>query len=226
MKCDCINSYLCIHLLKTSSEYILILSFKDDFLCHEDFVKNWSKLSEAEFVRQTFAAKAQTAYVLVGRISKLVTVMERKTSTSSAVTLSSPGNSGRSFLTDAQNVLRGSPKRVPQGEKSSGKQGGKGTKGAETPTQESTPKSASSKLVKKFFISAPRSNSLWQDDCESLFQEHKRMYGNFYCFGIEEKKSVDILNVIREAPVEMQVRSLEQRRIDNIYNQLSASPII
>jgi hypothetical protein len=52
------------------------------------------------------------------------------------------------------------------------------------------------------------------------------MYANYYCFGIDEKKSVDILKVIREAPVEMQVRFLEQRGIDNVYNQLSASPVI
>jgi hypothetical protein len=71
------------------------------------------------------------------------------------------------------------------------------------PTQESSPESASSKLVKKFFISTPGSNSLRQDDCEALSQEHKGMYGNCYCFGIDEKKSVDILKVIREVPVEM-----------------------
>jgi hypothetical protein len=35
------------------------------------------------------------------------------------------------------------------------------------------------------------------------------MYGNCYCFGIDEKKSVDILKVIQEAPTEMRVRSLE-----------------
>jgi hypothetical protein len=124
---------------------------------------------EAEFVRQTFAAKARMAYVLARQISKLVMVMERKTPTTSAVTPSGPGTSDRPLLTDAQNVLRGSPKRVPQGEKSSGKRGGKGTKGAETPTQESTPESASSKLVKKFFISTLGSNSLRQDDCEAFF---------------------------------------------------------
>jgi hypothetical protein len=135
-------------------------------------------------------------------------------------------------------VLCGSPKCVPQGEKSSRKRGGKGTKGPETPTQKSTPESpetptqkstpesASSKLVKKFFISTPGSNSLQQDDCKALFQEHKGMYGNCYCFGIDEKKYVDILKVIREALVEMRVRSLEQRGIDNVYNRLSASPVI
>jgi hypothetical protein len=71
--------------------------------------------------------------VLAGRISKLVKVMERKTLTTLAVTLTGPGTSDCSSLMDAQNVLRGSPKHVPQGEKSSGKQGGKGTKGPETP---------------------------------------------------------------------------------------------
>jgi hypothetical protein len=143
------------------------------------------------------------ATVLVRRISKLVTMMERKTSTTSIVTSTGPGTSDRSILTDVQNVLCGSPKCVLQGEKSSGKRGRKGTKGPETPTQESTAEFASSKLVKKFFISIPRSNSLWQDDCEALFQEHKGMYGNCYCFGIDEKKSVDILKVIWEALVEM-----------------------
>jgi hypothetical protein len=39
-KCNCINSYLCIHLSKTSFDHILVLSFKDDLFCHEDFVKS------------------------------------------------------------------------------------------------------------------------------------------------------------------------------------------
>lgn len=98
------------------------------------------------------------AALLVGRISKLVTVMERKSLITSTVIPTGPGTSNRSLLTDAQNVLCGSSKCVPQGEKSSGKCGRKGTKGRKTPIQESTPESASSKLVKKF--STPGSNSL------------------------------------------------------------------
>jgi hypothetical protein len=86
--------------------------------------------------------------------------MERKIPTTSVVTPTGPGTADHSLHTDAQNVLRGSPKCVPQDKKSSGKQGGKGTKGLETPTQESTLESASSKLVKKFSISIPGSNSL------------------------------------------------------------------
>jgi hypothetical protein len=58
-----------------------------------------------------------------------------------------------------------------------------------------------------------------------LFVEHKAMYGNCYYFGID-KRSIDILKVVREVPVKIRVRSLEQRSIDNVYNRLSTSPII
>jgi hypothetical protein len=60
--------------------------------------------------------------------------MERKTPTTSTVTPTGPGTYDCSLLTDAQNVLCGPPKCVSQGKKSSGKWGGKGTKGPETPT--------------------------------------------------------------------------------------------
>jgi hypothetical protein len=52
------------------------------------------------------------------------------------------------------------------------------------------------------------------------------MYGNCYYFGIDDKKSIDIFKVVREAPVEMRVCSLEQRSIENVYNQLSTSSVI
>jgi hypothetical protein len=123
-------------------------------------------------------------------------------------------------------VLRGSPKLVPEAPKTSGKWGGKGSKASSTSTEESTPESASSKLVKKFFISTPGNNSLRQDDYKVLFVEHKAMYGNCFCFGIVDKRSVDILKVVREAPIEIRVCSLEQRGTDNVYNRLSTSPVI
>jgi hypothetical protein len=191
-KCDSINSYLCLHLSKLSSVHILVLNCKDDIFAHDEFVKSWRALSKAEFIRHTFPTQARTAGVLAGCISKLVTQMSRKTPSTSAVTSMAGGMSGRSLVTDAQNMLRGSPKPMLEAPKSSGKWGGKGSKGSGTPTEESTPESASTKFMKKFFISTPGSNSLRHDDYEDLFVEHKAMYGNFYYFGIDDKRSVDI----------------------------------
>jgi hypothetical protein len=67
----------------------------------------------------------------------------------------------------------------------------------------------SSKLIKKFFIFTSRNNTLWQDDCDAVFEEYKNMYGTSYYFGMETKYSINIMNIIYEAPMEMQVHSLE-----------------
>jgi hypothetical protein len=227
-KCDSIISYICLHLSKATSEFILVLSHKDQAFSYNDFFSSWSALSEAEFVRQTFPGEARTAAVLAGRISKLIVHLSKKAPSGSVVTPAEPGLSGRSLLTDAQNVvLRGSPKPVPDNPKIAGKHSGKGLKSSATKAVgETTPETASSKLIKQFFVSTPRSNSLRQEDCNAFFEEHRSMYGSCYCFGMEEKHNIDVMKIVREAPAEYQVSSLEQCGIDTVYNRLSASPVI
>jgi hypothetical protein len=110
------------------------LSFKDDNFCHDEFVKSWNVLFEDEFVRQTFPTKARTVAKLVGRVSKLIMEMEKKTSSTSTVASTRLGMSGHSQLTSAQNMLWGSPKLMPQTEKSTRKHGGKVLKGYRIPT--------------------------------------------------------------------------------------------
>jgi hypothetical protein len=72
-KCNSINSYLWLHLSKPSSAHILVLNYTDDIFAHDEFVKSWSALSEAEFIRHKIPVQARTASVLAGRISKLIT---------------------------------------------------------------------------------------------------------------------------------------------------------
>jgi hypothetical protein len=124
-------------------------------------------------------------------------------------------------------VLQGSPKLVPDNPKTVEKRSGKGLKSSATKAVgETTLETASSKLIKQFFVSTPGSNSLRQDDCDALFEEHRSMYGSCYCFGMEEKHNINVMKIVREAPAKYRVRSLEQRGIDTVYNRLSASPVI
>ena len=227
-KCVSIISYICLHVSKGASDYILVLNHKDQEFSYDDFYSSWSALADAEFVRQLFPGAARTGAVLAARISKLIVHLSKKARPGSVVTPAEPGLSGRSLLTDAQNVvLRGTPKPVPDKLKTPGKRAGKGSKACDAKAvEETTPETASSKLVKKFFVSTPGSSSLRQDECDALFEEHRSMYGRCYCFGMEEKHSIDVMKIVREAPAEYRVRSLEQRGIDTVYNRLSASPVI
>jgi hypothetical protein len=171
-KCNSIISYICLYLSKATSEFILVLSHKDQAFSYNDFFSSWSSFSEAEFVRQTFPGEARTAAVLVGRISKLIIHLSKKAPFGSVITPTEPELSGRSLLTDAQNVaLRGSPKPTPDNSKIVGKRSGKGLKNSATKAVgETTPETASSKLIKQFFVSTPGSNSLRQEDCDALFE--------------------------------------------------------
>jgi hypothetical protein len=192
-KYDNINSYICLHLSKATSDFILVLSHKDQTFSHNDFFLSESVLSKAKFVRQTFPTG-----VMAGRITKLIVHLSRKAPSGSVVTPAEPGLSGRSLLTDAQNVfLRGSPKPVPNNPKSMGKRSGKGLKSSGTkPVGETILETASSKLIKQSLVSTPRSNSLRQDDCDALFKEHRIMYGSCYCFGMEEKHNIDVMKIV------------------------------
>jgi hypothetical protein len=127
------------------------------------------------------------------------------------ISLAKPRLFGKFLLTDAQNVfLRGPPKPVPKQEKSMKKHGGRALKSLGTHSiGESMLELTSSKLIKKFFIFTSRNNTLWQDDCDAVFEEYKNMYGTSYYFGMETKYSINIMNIIYEAPMEMQVHSLE-----------------
>jgi hypothetical protein len=78
-KCDTINSYICLHLPKATSNFILVYNHRDQAFSHNDFFSSWNTLSEAEFVRQTFPRKARAAGVLAGRIMKLILHLSRKT---------------------------------------------------------------------------------------------------------------------------------------------------
>jgi hypothetical protein len=80
--------------------HILVLNFKDDIFVYNEFVKSWSALFEAEFIRQTFPSQARIASMLAGCISKLITQMLRKIPSTSAVTPTAGGISGRSLVTD------------------------------------------------------------------------------------------------------------------------------
>ena len=138
-KCNSINSYICLHLLKATSDFILVLSHKDLAFSHKDFFSNWRALSKAEFIRQTFPGQARIIDVLVGRISKLIVHLLKKAPSKSIITPAKPGLSGRSLLTDAQNVLlRGFPKSLPDNPKTTGKRSGKGLKSSSTKAVEET----------------------------------------------------------------------------------------
>jgi hypothetical protein len=124
-KCNSINSYICLHLSKATSDFILVLSHKDQAFSHKDFFLSWNALSKAEFVRKTFPGEARTAGVLAGRISKLIVHLSKKAPSRSIVTPTKPGLSRRSLLTDVENVvLWGSPKPVPDNPKTAGKRSG------------------------------------------------------------------------------------------------------
>ena len=52
------------------------------------------------------------------------------------------------------------------------------------------------------------------------------MYRSCYYFGMEEKHNIDVMKIVQDAPAEYWVRSLEQRKIETVYNRLSTSPVI
>ena len=104
-KCDSIISYICLHLLKATSDFILVLSHKDHAFSYNDFFSSWSALSEAKFVRQTFPREAYTSAVLVNHISRLIVHLLKKAPSGSIVTLAGPSLSRRLFLTNIQNVV-------------------------------------------------------------------------------------------------------------------------
>jgi hypothetical protein len=94
--------------------------------------------------------------------------------------------------------------------KSARNHGGRGLKIFGTKSfGETTSKTTSLKLIKQFSVSTLRSNSLQQNDCDALFEGQKSMYGSCYCFGMEQKHSINVTKIIQEAPLEMRVRSLE-----------------
>jgi hypothetical protein len=87
---------------------------------------------------------------MVGWIGKLIVELARKTPFGSVVISSELGLSGRSFLTDAQNVFfQGSLKPMPKQLKSAGKCNGRGLKSFGTRALgETTPETTSLKLIK------------------------------------------------------------------------------
>jgi hypothetical protein len=114
-KCDSINSYICLHFSKATSDFVLVLSYKDQAFLHNDFFSSWSALSKAKFVRQTFLDEAHAAGVMADRITKLILHLSRKIPSGSVVIPVELGLSRRSLLTDVQNIyLRGSSKPVPK----------------------------------------------------------------------------------------------------------------
>ena len=99
-KCNNIISYICLHLSKATSNFILVLCRKDQAFSYNDFFSNWNTLSKVEFVKQTFLGEAHTDAVLVSHISKLIVHLSKKARSGSVITPVEPGLSGRSLLID------------------------------------------------------------------------------------------------------------------------------